>query len=269
MCIMASRTAQRRESAARLRLALAEAERRAVTRRQRRNAGVGVVLAAVLVVAVAIATSGGGRSTAHAGAASGAPVADAAYTSALLAGIPQHGIVLGDPRAPERMVEFADLQCPYCDEFSTQALPRLIARYVRPGKLSIEFRNLAFIGPDSVRAARAAAGAELQNRLWNFVELMYYNQGEENTGYVTGAYLHRLLAAIPGLDVAGAERDSQTPQAAAVLTAANAAASAGGIDATPSFLIGRASGPLHLFQPGGLTAGAFTGALDQLIGGRA
>jgi protein-disulfide isomerase len=237
------------------------------------------VLAAVLVLAVAIATSGGGAGMragatsgggagVRAGAASGAAVADAAYTSALLAGIPQHGLVLGDPRAPARMVEFADLQCPYCDEFATQALPQLIALYVRSGKLSIEFRNLAFIGPDSVRAARTAAGAESQNRLWNFVELMYYNQGEENSGYVTPAYLHRLLSSIPGLGVASAQHAAQSAQAAATLAAAGAAASANGIDATPSFLIGRSHGPLRRFQPGNLTGGAFTGSLDRLIGGR-
>ncbi len=165
------------------------------------------------------------------------------------------------------MVEFADLQCPYCDEFATQALPQLIARYVRPGKLSIEFRNLAFIGPDSVRAGRVAAAAEQQDRLWNFVELMYYNQGEENSGYATPVYLHRLLAAIPGLDIARAEHAAGGEQAASALEAAATEANSAGVDATPSFLIGRAGGPLHLFQPDGLTAGAFTGVLARATGG--
>ena len=138
---------------------------------------------------------------------------------------------------------------------------------MRPGKVSIEFRNLSFIGADSVRAARAAAGAEQQNKLWNFVDLMYLNQGTENTGYVTDVYLHRLLAAVPGLDVAGAERASQSAQAAAALNSANTAATASGIDATPSFLVGRAGHQLRLFEPGSLTAGAFTGELNTLLGG--
>ncbi len=257
---MASRTAQRRESAEKLRVALVQAQRREETRRRRLGAGLVAALAALLVVAVAIATSGpaaGGRI----GAASGGAVARAGYVNALLGGIPQHGLVLGDPRAPVRVVEFADLQCPYCDEFATQALPQLIRQYVRPGRVSIEFRNLAFIGPDSVRAARVAAGAEQQNRLWNFVELMYENQGEENTGYVTIAYLRRLLAGVPGLDVERAERASQSAQASAPLAAANVAASAEGIDATPSFLVGRAGGALHLFEPASLSASAFTGVL--------
>lgn len=165
------------------------------------------------------------------------------------------------------MVEFADLQCPYCDEFATQALPSLITHYVRPGKVSIEFRNLSFIGPDSVRAGLTAAGAEQQNKLWNFVELMYLNQGEENSGYVTDAYLHRLLAAVPGLNAARAEQTSQSPEAAAVLAAANATARADGIDGTPSFLVGPAGGALRAFQPPSLTVAPFAQAFDSILGG--
>jgi protein-disulfide isomerase len=263
---LTSRSAQRHESAAqRANLAIAQAARDAATRRRRRRAGVAALIVAVVVVAVAIGSAGGGGPTT---AANGARVADAGYSQALLAGIPQQGLVLGSADAPVRIVEFADLQCPYCDEFATQALPSLITHYVRPGKVSIEFRNLSFIGADSVRAGLTAAGAERQNKLWNFVDLMYLNQGEENSGYVTNAYLHRLLAAIPGLDVARAERASRTPQATAVLAAANAAAGADGINATPSFLVGHTGGALRVFQPDSLTAGPFAREFDSLLAGR-
>jgi protein-disulfide isomerase len=248
-----------------VRLAIAEAERRASANRRRRLTAVAVVLAAVLAVAVAIA-AGSGRTRPT--AATGAPVAGVAYSRALLAGIPQNGLVLGNPSAPVHLVEFADLQCPYCDEFATHALPQLITHYVRTGEVSIEFRNLSFIGADSVRAARVAAAAGRQDRLWNFVDLMYLNQGTENTGYVTDRYLHRLLAAVPGLDVARAGRDSRLTQATAALDAANAAAAANGVNATPTFLVGRAGRRLAMFQPASLTAGAFSGELDKLIARR-
>ena len=262
---MTSRTAQRRESARLAELAIAQAARDATARRRRGRAAVVAIIVAFFVVAVAIVSgSGGGPAT----AANGARVSNAAYSHALLAGIPQHGLVLGSPDAPARIVEFADLQCPYCDEFATQALPSLITRYVRPGKVSIEFRNLSFIGAASVRAGLAAAGAEQQNMLWNFIDLMYLNQGEENSGYVTNAYLHRLFAAIPGLDAARAERASRTPEAAAVLSAANAAASAYGITGTPSFLVSHAGGPLRVFQPDSLAARPFAREFDSLLASR-
>ena len=51
------------------------------------------------------------------------------------------------------MVEFADLQCPFCAEYTKNVVPTIVNRYVRPGKLRIEFRPLTFIGPDSAKAA--------------------------------------------------------------------------------------------------------------------
>ena len=261
---MASRAAQRRqrEDAQATRLAIQAAERRAAAWRRRRNAALAAIAAAVLVIAVAIGESSGGSS---ATAANGTAVANAALSRNLLAGIPQHGTLLGNPDAPVRVVEYADLQCPYCGEYATQALPQLITRYVRTGEVSMAFRNLSFIGPDSVRAGRVAAAAAQQDKLWNFVDLEYLNQGVENTGYVTQPYLQRLLASIPGLDVGAAERASHTRVAAAALAAAAASAVANGVDSTPSFLIGSPHGPRRLYEPPSLTAAPFAAEFNSLL----
>ena len=65
-------------------------------------------------------------------------------------GIPQDGVALGDPDAPITLVEFADLQCPFCAEWAIEALPVYVEDYVRTGQMRIEFRPLTFIGNDSV-----------------------------------------------------------------------------------------------------------------------
>lgn len=130
----------------------------------------------------------------------------------------------------------------------------------------MRFENLSFIGPDSVTAGRAAAAAGQQNRLWNFVDLLYLNQGEENTGYVTPAYIDRLLGAVPGLNVSAAVGASRTQAAGQALARANVVASQNRIDSTPSFLIGRIGGPLRLFQPSSLQATPFVQAIDSLLG---
>jgi protein-disulfide isomerase len=57
------------------------------------------------------------------------------------------------------LVEFADLQCPFCAQYARDALPRLIDRYVRPGRIRMQLRLLSFIGPDSECAARVAAAS--------------------------------------------------------------------------------------------------------------
>jgi protein-disulfide isomerase len=256
---------QGRKAAARQARVAHEAQARAAATRWRRLQALGgAVVAAAAVAAVAVAISSGGGS---ANAASGGKLTGASFSSSLFAGIPQHGTVLGRPDAPARIIEFADLQCPYCQEYTAQALPSLVRDYVRTGKAQMEFENLSFIGPDSVQAAHVAAAAAAQNKLWNFVDLMYLNQGTENTGYVTSSYLRQLLGAIPGLNVSAALSASQTPAAESALTQANNAAAQDGINATPSFLIGRVGDPLRQFQPPTLSAAPFAAALKSLLGG--
>ena len=57
--------------------------------------------------------------------------------------------VLGKPDAPVTMIEFADLQCPYCRAYAIEALPALVDQYVRTGKARFVFSGMHFIGPDS------------------------------------------------------------------------------------------------------------------------
>jgi protein-disulfide isomerase len=260
---MSSRTAQK----AAARHARMEAEiraRQAAARRGRLRTMMGLLVAAAVLVAVAVAVSSG--SSAPANGANGGRLVGTSFSKNLFAGIPQKGITIGNPRAPIRLVEFADLQCPYCDEYTLQALPTLVTDYVRTGEVQMQFENLSFIGPGSVAAGRVAAAASQQNKLWNFVDLLYLNQGEENSGYVTPTYLQRLLEAVPALNVRQALAASQSPAASAALSSATQLASQSGISATPSFLIGRAGGPLRQLQPSSLTPGPFQAAINGLLG---
>ena len=261
---MSSRATQK-AAARRARL---EADARAKlehNRRKRIRSLVGVMLVAAAFVAVSVAASSGTGATAN--AATGGRLVGTALSRNLFAGVPQSGITLGRPSAPIHLVEFADLQCPYCDEYAVQTLPTLVTDYVRTGKVQMRFENLSFIGPGSVAAGRVAAAASRQNKLWNFIDLMYLNQGEENSGYVTPAYLQRLLEAVPALNVGQALDASRSPVAGAALTNASRVAAADGISATPSFLIGRAGGPLQQFQPSSLTPAPFESELNGLLGG--
>ena len=232
---------QRRDEARRARIEREDARRAAAARRRRLVRLGAVAGAAALVVAVLIAVStshsGSGGATATSTPASSGAVPGAAATSALLAGIPQRGTTLGDPNAPVTVVEFADLQCPFCRDSALTQLPGIVERYVKPGKVGMQFESLAFIGPDSVRAARVAEAAASQDKLWNFVDMMYRNQGKENSGYATDAYLRRLAGAVPGLDVGKAFAARDGGAVTARLEAAQTAATKAGVRSTPTFLV--------------------------------
>ena len=100
-----------------------------------------------------------------------------------------------------KIYEYGDLQCPVCKEYSEEILPEVIENQVKKGEASITFRNFIIIGPQSIPAGEAALAAGAQDKGWSFIETWYRNQGEENSGYATDAFLKKIAGAIPGLDV--------------------------------------------------------------------
>src|SRR5215468_685251 len=181
----------------------------------------------------------------------------------LFAGIPQHGLALGDPKAPVTLVEYADLQCPYCGEWARQTLPVLVSDYVRTGRLRIVFHGLAFVGPDSGSALTAAVAAARQNHLWDVVDGLYQRQGAENSGWVTPELLALIVRDVPGLDADRLARDRQVDWTGEQISAAAAEAEAAGIQGTPSFQIGRTGGPLHLVDLKSIEPAGLTPAIDS------
>jgi protein-disulfide isomerase len=194
--------------------------------------------AALVAAGVAVSASGGTK-----------PDTPTPVASALFRGIPEHDGVLGDPKAPLTLIEYVDLQCPVCAEASKQTLPWLVENYVRPGTAKLELRTLHFIGPDSERAARVAAGAERQGRLWPFVEAFYAAQGQENAGYVTDGFL-RSVSKAAGVDADGALAAADGEFAMRRLERADADATRLGVNATPTFTVAKAGGQPRLIGSG-------------------
>jgi protein-disulfide isomerase len=215
--------------------------------------GLMAALAVVIVLVAVVAAGSGGSSPAKGGSS--------AATVSALNGIPQSGIALGSPKAPVTMVEFADLQCPFCAQYHRDVFPTLLKRYIRTGKLRVELHLLRFIGPDSDRLARVAAAASEQNRMWQFVGLAYQRQGTENSGYATQQFIDRLAtdAGVKNAD-AGATANQQVRRSERI-------AKSLGIDSTPSFLIGPTGGPFTRFEPSELTPGAFIPQIQKELRG--
>jgi protein-disulfide isomerase len=219
-----------------------------------------VSVLAIGAVVIAVLTSG---STSQ--LAPGKPVPGAPQTLALFAGIPQHGIALGDPRAPVTLEEFGDLQCPVCAAYAEDALPSIVRRYVRDGRVRLVFRNLDSIGSDSVRAARMAGAVGEQNHLWEFIDLMYKNQGAENTSYVTDRYLQALAAAIPGVGVGRALRERSSNAVEAQIHQAHVLAEQLHLQSTPSFVLARPGQTGQVLPSTDLSAASLEGPLNQAL----
>ncbi len=125
-------------------------------------------------------------------------------------GIPQQGMVLGDPKAPVELIEFGDLQCPVCAAYAEEILPEIMETQVKKGEVKIDFRNFTIIGPESIAAGAAALAAGAQGRGWNFIELFYRNQGDENSGYADDDPFLKALARTAGVQNRSVKWDART-----------------------------------------------------------
>jgi protein-disulfide isomerase len=205
----------------------------AAERRQRmvKLASAGAFLA-LAVVAVLIVVSSG-----NSGGGDSSNIIDAKAVGGQLAGIPQKGMVLGDPSAKVTVLEFGDLQCPVCKGYSEEVLPQVIESRVRSGEAKLDFRNFTIIGPQSKPAGAAALAAGEQGRGWNFVELFYRNQGTEDSGYADDEFLTAIAKAAGVPDLAKWNRARKSQAVIARVEATSAEAEDLGFTGTPSFAL--------------------------------
>jgi protein-disulfide isomerase len=199
----------------------------------------GIVIIVALVTAIVLGVIFAGNGSSGGSSSSATKLPDSADVQQLLAGIPQQGNVLGKPSAPVTMVEYVDLQCPFCQQFETTVMPSLISRYVRKGKLKVEARTVAFIGPDSVRGRAAALAAGNQNKQFNFMQLLYDNQGVENTGWLSDNMVKSAASSITGLDVNRLLSERNSSAVSDRARGLDSEATAAGISKTPTILVGK------------------------------
>lgn len=207
-----------------------------------------VVVAALIVVNASSGGSGGDTK-----------IEDAATVNRRLAGLPQREMLLGSPQAPVELIEFGDLQCPVCAGYAEEILPPIIENQVKKGRVKIDFRNFTIIGEQSLPAGAAALAAGAQGRGWNFLELFYRNQGEENSGYADDAFLEAVAKAAGVKNLA--EWNADRAQLTAEVEETSQEAQNLGFEGTPSFAIKgpKTNGLQLLGTPGS------TGAIEEAI----
>jgi len=166
------------------------------------------------------------------------------------------GWVIGSPRAPKSLVEYASLNCSHCAAFSREASPTVMAA-VKAGRLRFEYRPF-LIFPHDVAATLIARCVPVSRR-FAFVEQYYAGagsiaerlraadqptldaarakgQGDYNRALVAATGM-KPLAARFGLTGAAVDRCVTDPKGIAWLDGAYRKAQAAGISGTPSFFL--------------------------------
>ena len=259
---------QRREQARAHRKELEEAEAASAVRRTRLTR-LGIVVAVVVAAIVVILIATGGGSTKGIPKTEPEKAKVASEVTALVGGIPQNGNVLGDPKAPVTLQYFGDLQCPICKDFTLGALPPIIEQWVRSGKLKIEYRSMetATREPEVFKSQQVAAlAAGKQGKMWNFLELFYHEQGEENTGYVTESYIQGLAQQVQGLNLTKWTSDRGEPALMNQLETDAQTVASEGFSGTPAFLIGKSGATPKKLEPGTFTeTGPYNAAIEKAL----
>jgi protein-disulfide isomerase len=244
---------QRREQARSERKALEQAETaRAVRRKRLIQLGSVVGVVVVIIAVVLIATGGGGTKKVIPGSKeSNSTVAE---VKTLIDGIPQSGNALGSPTAPVTLKYFGDLECPICKEFTVEALPQIIPKLVRTGKLRIEYFSMetATREPETFKTQQIAAyAAGKQDKAWYFIETFYHEQlpeEQEDAGGVTESYIQGIAQQVPGLNLTQWTNDRSDPELANEIETDKQIANNEGFTGTPSFLVGKTGGKLSKLE---------------------
>jgi protein-disulfide isomerase len=198
------------------------------------------VVAGVGLIAVIAVSQGLGRTNGTDGASGSAGasglVAPTVHTPADLGDTPAE---LGNPSAPLQMVITSDFQCPICERFAQQELPKVIADFVRPGLLHITVRDVEFLDrstTESLDAATAASCAGEQGRYWEYHDWLFANQQGENQGAFSRTRLNAIADKVE-LDRTAFDACMAASTERAKIQANTNAAVAAGIHATPTFVV--------------------------------
>jgi protein-disulfide isomerase len=142
---------------------------------------------------------------------------------------------LGRAEAPVTLVEFSDYQCPFCQRFFATTLSTIKKDFVDTGKVRYVFRDFPLdqLHPLARRAAEAAHCAGEHGKYWEMHDLLFQNQKA-----LTPPQLAEHARTI-GVDGAKFDECLASGRHAARVERGLTDGSAAGVQATPSFIVGK------------------------------
>jgi len=146
------------------------------------------------------------------------------------------GYALGRPDAPLTMVEFTDLQCPFCRQFVLSTFDQLKKDWIDTGKLRYISRDFPLdFHAQAMNAARAARCAGEQGKFWEMrIALM------RNANLLTPAYITKTAGDLK-LDMGAFTPCAASSKYDAEIQSEMAEGTRIGVTGTPTFVIGRSA----------------------------
>ena len=146
------------------------------------------------------------------------------------------GYSLGKADAPLTLVEFTDLQCQFCNRFSTQVFAQLKAAYIDTGMVRFVTRDFPLdFHPEAMPAARAARCAGEQGKFWEMRDALVRDYRQLGAPFITSV-AERLQ-----LDMAAFKACASSTKFDAAITQDMNEGRAVNVEGTPTFVLGRTS----------------------------
>lgn len=147
------------------------------------------------------------------------------------------GYYLGSDSAKLEIVEYADYQCPGCQQFETIQFPSVVQQLIQTGQVRWRYRDFPLeMHPHSRVAAHAAACASDQGKFWELKTLIYEHQFEWSPmRNAAGKFAE--LARQAGLDGKAYDACMQSAKYAGRIQASLEEGTKVGVTGTPTLLI--------------------------------
>jgi protein-disulfide isomerase len=146
------------------------------------------------------------------------------------------GRTLGVAAAPVKLDVWSDFQCPGCLQFWTSIEPNIVSTFVASGQVQLVYHDFTFIGPESLAAAVGANCADKQGKFWPYHDLLYANQGNENSGAFSQDRLAS-MAVQAGLDSTAWTTCIADPAVSQAVKDETAAGQKAGVKGTPTLFV--------------------------------
>jgi protein-disulfide isomerase len=175
-------------------------------------------------------------------------------------------LIKGDTKAPVTIVEFTDMQCPFCSRYAQNTFAQIDNEYIKTGKVRYVVKNfpLESMHPNAFKAAEATHCAAEQDRAWDMHNRLFANQQKLAADDLDG------YAGALGLDSVKFKGCLESGRYAAAIRKEISEGQLSGVTGTPTFFLGTAGGQPNQMKPDRMLSGAqaysaFKAAIDDLL----